>query len=588
MIAMAMLEAFRQFLRDPGGVLPRDAINHELKPYDSDAERAVGLGYLDPQAMPDDPDKACIIGVIDDAMPFAHESLRTESGHSRVAAYWAQDAVHDPAAPVGGDLPSGVELRGQMIDALLERLGAATLPDEDALYRRAGTVDFARPQRHSAAYEAGHGASVLGLAARFDPWDARGRNHPVLAVGLPARVSEDSMGVLAPLYILASIMFIITRARRLCRMIEDVRGLPAHSVKMPVVINISYGISAGPRDGSTLLERFIDAVSTMQASDLGPIRFVLPMGNHRQARLVGVGRRGDQVGWRIQPDDLTHSAVEIWGPRHRNRPERPFAIHLAAPGMEPVATVFSAHGQMSLLRDATGAEIARAYYQSIRGEGGRWREGITVIAPPTCPGELGQPYAPPGDWAIRIDPSAPSGAYEISVQRDETIHGFHREARQSRLEDPRYTVREPNDRAILLDLPSSPGQRPIVRRRGTISAYAGGRAAIRAGSANGLARGASFYSGLNRGGSSGDVQTFVDPSDARLGTSVQGRDSGARRYGTGTSMSAPQITRWLAATLANGTVPNDRAAAVALADAVSRGLAGAVPILPSESNRPEF
>ena len=588
MIAMAMIEVFRQFLRDPGGVLPREAINHALKPYDSGAERVSGLGYLNPAAMPKDPAKACIIGVIDDAMPFAHQMLRTADGHSRVAAYWAQDAAHDPAAPVGGDLPSGVEIRGQMIDPLLAQLGSASLPDEDALYRQTGMVDFTRSVRPSAAYESGHGAAVLGLAAGFPPDDSRGRDHPVLAVGLPAKVSEDSMGVLAPLYLLAAIMFVITRARRLCRMIETAQDLPAHSVRLPVVINISYGISAGPRDGSTLLERFIDAVSIMQAADLGPIRFVLPIGNHRQARLVGVTGEGGSVGWRIQPGDLTHSAVEVWGPRQTEQPTRPFAIRLAAPGMAPVATAFTAHGQMSLLRDTTGAEIARACYQCLRGGDGRWREGITVIAPPTCPARLAEPYAPPGDWQLIVDAGAPAGAYEISVQRDETIRGFHSEARQSRLDDPLYDLVEPNGRPILTDPVSPSGQRPVIRRRGTISAYAGGRESIRAGAAESSGWGPSFYSGIKRGGGSGDILAVTDPSNARLGMSVPGRDSGARRIATGTSMSAPQVTRWLATTMAAGTIPTDRAAAVSLADIASTVPTADVPILPAVPRRPEY
>ncbi len=86
--------------------------------------------------------------------------------------------------------------------------------DEDAIYRASGVLDFRRDSTPSTAYSDPHGAAVALLAAGFAPQDPAGRDHPLIAVNLPPRITEDSMGTLAPVSILASILFIITRARR--------------------------------------------------------------------------------------------------------------------------------------------------------------------------------------------------------------------------------------------------------------------------------------------------------------------------------------------------------------------------------------
>ncbi|MDO5612603.1 MAG: hypothetical protein Q4G14_05100 [Paracoccus sp. (in: a-proteobacteria)] len=579
MIAQAIVSAFSAFLADPGGLLPADASSDD--PGNESWGTARSGDFLSDAALPDDPTRAAIIAVIDDAIPFAHQMLRA-GDHSRVAAIWAQDARPGP----GGGLPFGREWRGQGIDALLARLRDGTLPDEDSLYRTAGVLDYGRGLRPSAGYTGGHGAAVAMLAAGFAPDDPAGRDHPVIGVSLPSKLTEDSMGVSAPPYILAAILFVVLRARQLCRQTEERRGLAPGTVRMPLVINISYGLTAGPRDGSSLLERFMDALSHSGPHDLGPIRFVLPMGNHRQAMLCGRLRRGQGLTWRLQPGDHTDSAVEIWGPRLPAPPTRPFVLHLAAPGQPPVPTSFTADGQISLLRDSTGAEIARAYYMVQRsGDGRIWREGIILIAMPTSPDRPGAPWAPPGDWQIRIDPQARNGIYEISVQRDEAVPGYPREARQSTLICPHYQIFDDTGRMLPDDPPRG---RSRVRRRQTLNAYAGGTEILRAGAAqlHGGAGTGSIYSGLLRRGRNGDIQAVADRSGAVSGIAVAGRDSGSLRITSGTSLAAPQLAQWLAGQMAAGLRPATRD--VVIAYAASKFPPATVPVLPYRPKFPEY
>ena len=559
MIALAIMSAFEDFVNDPAGVLPDDAMNPDPQELDDSDLDDPALAYLEDAALPD-PDRGCILAVIDDAIPFAHERLTLPGGVSRVAAFWAQDAAF--AGGPGLDLPSGIELRGPAIGQLLQQVAAGALPGEDAIYRASGVLDFRRDSTPSTAYSDPHGAAVALLAAGFAPQDPAGRDHPLIAVNLPPRITEDSMGTLAPVSILASILFIITRARRLCRLVEARRGLSAGSVRLPVVINLSFGLTAGARDGSSLLERFMDAVSAVAAADLGPVHFVLPTGNNRQSRLFARLKPGEDIGWRIQPDDRTITPIEIWGPVHDGPPDGRFQITVTPPGLAPTTTAFTAPWQYSLLTGADGAELGRAYYTPRLLENGRWREGATVIVNPTCPQFPGEPWAMPGEWRVGIAPGSLDGVYETSVQRDEVIRGFPREARQSSLHDPAYRAEDEAGRPILSDPPAG-GARVV--RDGAFNTYAGGTRPIRAGAVEAAGLSLTSYCSTLGDGQGGDCLLPVDRSHGLSGMIVRGRASGGFSIQAGTSLAAPQFARWLAARLAAGDAPADRGAIRTLA-----------------------
>ena len=118
----------------------------------------------------------------------------------------------------------------------------------------------------------------------------------------------------------------------LCRQVEAAHGLPVDSVRLPVVLNLSLGLTAGPRDGTGLLERFLDALATHASTGLGPVHAVLPTGNHRMARLRATLRPQGRIGWQLPPDDATQTPLEIWGPVRPSRPDWPMRIGLTPPG----------------------------------------------------------------------------------------------------------------------------------------------------------------------------------------------------------------------------------------------------------------
>lgn len=565
-----MAQAFGRMDRSwflPSAVLPPDAVNRDPAPAGAGPLMAAG-------ALPD-PDRGCIIAVIDDAIPFAHQHLRLPGALSRVASLWVQDARVDPDGP-GRDLPWGIELRGARIGGWLAGLESGAIAAEDAVYRRAGVVAMDRRTTHSAAFAAGHGAAVALLAAGFAPDDPRARDHPVIGVTLAPGVIADTSATLAQDPLLAAIVFVITRARMLCRQVEAAHGLPVDSVRLPVVLNLSLGLTAGPRDGTGLLERFLDALATHASTGLGPVHAVLPTGNHRMARLRATLRPQGRIGWQLPPDDATQTPLEIWGPVRPTRPDWPMRIGLTPPGGAEARTGFVAPDQSSMLRNARGQDLARAFYRVMPHPDG-WRECMTLIVAPTCPAQIGDNWAPPGRWQLTLVQG--DGDHAVSVQRDDVLRGFPREARQSWLRQPAYTDLDNRGFPVLLDPPDDSPAR--VQRADTVNAYATGRHGLRVGAVDRRGQGMA-YASLIGAAQRGDLLACVDRSQAMPGMIVRGRTSGSFGLMSGSSMAAPQATRWLAAHLANGARPENRAAILSLA---SGSADGPTPVLPIRLRR---
>ena len=621
MIAHQLLDAYRELLIPAVPNVRWDAVNAAPERDDRASEAEAGFGFLHDAALPDDPHRAAIIGIIDDTVPFAHQRLTVtgndEKRHSRVASVWMQGArsltpasasdqpadpvpaslrrtlgFDRPHPPVGSDLTLGRELRGGQIDALLDALGSPALPDEAALYRAAGAIDLTRNSPPGWARAASHGAAIASLAAGFPPDDAEARRFPVIAVCLPAEVTRDTTGSLGPFFIVLAYLHILRRADRLSRFIERRRGLPANSLRLPVVINLSYGITAGPKDGQSLLERFQDALSDEDGwPGLGPVRCVLPAGNHRMSRLharldppcSSAADAADVLRWILHPDDASANAVEIWGPPE---PEDGGAVGRVEVALRPpgapdfVVVPFAGDGWLALSID--GAEVARArrvrHVTRVRA-----RDAVTLMIHPTMPRQSGDPVAPSGEWQLRV--SGPThGPIDVTLQRDESISGFRSGARQSVLRDRAYEDRSPVG-LPLIDDPSPP--QSLLRRRGTLNAYATGKRVVRVAGvvdpsvANAAATHAvaataeapdARYSGMDEDGRGGSPISAAslsglnaaalsderwkapcERSIVREGLLVPGILSGSRQILSGTSLAAPQVTRILARTLADGT-----------------------------------
>ena len=183
-----------------------------------------------------------VVGIIDSGIDWRHGSFVKEDGTSRILAIWDQMLTARPTETPGpGPVPAAgrrdtrgiVYLRAQISDALK---GLATVRTKD--------VD-GRNERD------GHGTHVAGIAA--------GNGRPATC----CRVGSTYVGV-APN---ADIIIVrydyrnedeIGESQRLVQAVDFIFGFLG-AIDKPKVINISMGDNLGPHDGTSQVERAINA-----------------------------------------------------------------------------------------------------------------------------------------------------------------------------------------------------------------------------------------------------------------------------------------------------------------------------------------
>lgn len=221
--------------------------------------------------------KGVLVAVIDSGIDYANADFRNEDGSTRIRALWDQSIAGNP--PEGYLI--GTEYTAEQINEALK---------EPAALRQLQIV----PSRDTS----GHGTAVAGIAA------GNGRG----SVGrVQAGVASESDLLIVKLG--------SPRPDGFPRTTELMQGIDyvirkAMEYRQPVVINISFGNTYGSHDGTSLLERFIDDISSFWKS-------VICVGNgnegsgagHTSGRLTQGVREVVQLGVTELEPSLN---VQIW------------------------------------------------------------------------------------------------------------------------------------------------------------------------------------------------------------------------------------------------------------------------------------
>jgi hypothetical protein len=352
---------------------------------------------------------APIVAIIDDGIGFLNARFRRANGDgtqtSRFNAVWLQ-ALESSGAT--GGVTAGAVLDTSAINALFTQ-------GEAAAYARL-QAQLHHPQtRAPLSGSVSHGTHVLDLAAGADPEDTSDpvRDWPLLAVQLPPETIDDTSGVWFESYLLQGLRWILRRAY-------------AMDKTAPVIVNLSLGVTAGPKNGT----RFIEAQMAREARLWEevmeqPVRLVWSFGNAYQSDLVAVcqlsnGAADQHLVTRVQPDDATASFVEI---RLRDAETSDLMIEVTAP--DGTASGFAALAPKELRSfEEKGAAAARIYHVPSRtcGEGIVEAAHYVVAFAPTRPRKPGEILAKPGAWTIGLRYSGSTEAKAIvQVQRDDAI-----------------------------------------------------------------------------------------------------------------------------------------------------------------------
>jgi hypothetical protein len=538
-----------------------------------------------------------VMGIIDDGIAFAHERFRRADGTTRIANWWMQDGVWDS---VGNGPPIGHGRQRDMgqINQLLTDCKHDLVVNEDEVYARVGLVDYRRAGHKSVAWRAAHGTHVMDVACGYDPADDR-IDRPIVAVQLPTRLTADTSGtadggLLSPIFALP-----LAKANQVFQAIFYILACAAKiDLHAPVVINLSYGLIAGPHDGKLPLEAAVDWLIAALRTVNVHVEVVLPAGNNYLSRCHALLAFPAQntvrsLSWRIRPDDKTPSFLEVRLPS----PPNPLlgsrlAVTLTPPGGTESPLVEERLGDLWIWKDSAGREIARvAYTFKLLPAPHSW---FLISVSPTAsldpygalgPGLANATLAPSGAWTVKLynRQLSPAQPVHVWIQRDDSLYGFPRLGRQSYFEEDLYKLFDDGGRPNEDDAKDRAGA--LTRRRGTINAIATGTQTNVIG---GWVRRDGRLPSYAAAGTAGvppatrAAPNYIVPTDDSLvhaGVLAAGSRSGSVVAMSGTSVAAPRFARALADHL-GGVAPLPPATAIGgLPERIGNGLIDLPPVV---------
>lgn len=498
--------------------------------------------------------KTVITGVIDDVIGFANERFRKSPDGTRVERFWMQGM---PAITAGRACIGGTVDRAQ-IDALLQ-----SSPEESRIYdrlfpkgvyviRRAprgelGLTPYDWLNARPYGFAQTHGTQVMDLAAGW-PLGEAPADRPIMAVELPQLATLETWGARLDLFILLGLQRLIYWADR---WVEN-----GKTVRAPLVVNLSYGVLSGPKDGSGLMEAEIARLVAARNAEGVPTAVVLPAGNgfrdncHAQIGLAPGARK--DVTLRLQPDDQSVSFYEIW----LNGLERMRLTITPPQGAKfdrLIQAVDSVYDWQGSLGGGLMLTMARVYVRPYPPVGGaaRGRTRVTIAFLPSQNHGVPHQVVPAGAYALELrnEGGEPLSA-QIEAQRDETPPCFPTWGRQSYLD---HDLAHGWD-GEMADY-SAPGEGSPVRRQGTLSGYATCQVpgVVVVGAAHdrdNRARSAPYSaSGPSLGRAGPDMSAVADETRAHPGVMAASTLSGGVSAFSGTSSAAPQVARALVTAL---------------------------------------
>ena len=300
-----------------------------------------------------------------------------DATRSRLLAFWDQEGEGGHSswapAPAGyGRVLAGEALQAQLTeDALAERRAYEALGMKSLLAKASsGEVDHATHVLDTlAGLPDGRAASAAAKPLLAD--DAC--KAPLVLVSVPAPPAGHSGAAAAMAQVLDALHFIRGVARRV-------------APNAAVVVNLSMGVQAGPRNGGLLVERAIDELMLADSRLL----VIMAAGNAAAQPQAAGGELSDEaeIGWRIRPQDGTDSHLELawWGDA------RGLKLQLQAPHGLPLSPWVGV-GEQAGLQDAQGRWLGLIQMMP----SGR---ALVTLSPSLSQPARGQ--CPAGCWRMRI------------------------------------------------------------------------------------------------------------------------------------------------------------------------------------------
>ena len=510
-----------------------------------------------------------LIGVLDDGCPFAAAHFRQRpagiAASTRVRGIWDQNQGRNPVEvnDAGGkpcvfgeqllDFNYGLEFRrdsGSAVPTPLRRqmglnewIGLHSTStgsiDEDGCYADAGFTSLAPRQSHG-AHVMDVLAGLVPTSSRVGPSPPGDRRDPpswqlgsdaaasadVVFVQFPDDCIRDATGVWLKAYVLDGIRYILSFAD------------PSKTEN--VIINISYGPTTGPHDGTALLETALTAlVAEFDGIAKKPkLEIVLAAGNAYLSE-GHVAFKGDnnpptnvEWTWRLPPDNTVLCFAEVW------------LTNADAVGV--TVTLTSPSGVT--LPSSTGPtpQVGGPF---VRGSHTMWR---LEVGPTIASAMVGNEH---GDWKITASGIRKNAEVHAYVARSDPNMGVRTGARRSYFVDHTWELTLSSEASFKYVDGEFDTTGSLIRRDGTLNGIATAKDAsvhVAGGyiltngrkspySSGGPARSGPFIQRLGP-----DYALPCDESYALAGIRAGGNRSGSVFRLIGTSAAAPQLARHVA------------------------------------------
>lgn len=512
-----------------------------------------------------------IMSIIDDTIGFANTAFRKCLKSSRIEALWIMDANKY------GENSYGTVLYKRDIDKLLCQFEENGRVDERALYREMQRVYGTGAQF---LQKTTHGTHVLDLmtgsdldATKEDGKKVRDQ-QPIIAVILPGDAIKDSSGTQNEHFVEEAAKWIVSVANKFI-----VKDAPS-TLKLPLMTNFSFGLYAGPHDGTSKLEKAISAISDRGDGLKGPLSIpFLPAGNGFQSQTHAVMEFNKTttrhtLNWRIPPDNKVSSFIEIWLPNRSRADRSNILLSITTPDGKTLTEISEEDGETSMALnrgweycpdEGDGPVLSlRTYHQSFCHSPEIARERVMIAVLPTQLPNVANATIPAGDWKVQLDFIGDFGQgdpviVDAWIQRGGSVYGQPRLGRQSIFTDSNYRQRDAYGRPEMSD--NSLSQ---VRREGTWNALATSVGAVSVGgyrfNQSDSTRTPSPYSGAatrRHPSRQLDVAVVTERGASLRGIFATDTISGSQTSLSGSSMACPQVARFVANAIQNKKVAVD-------------------------------
>ncbi|WP_407147940.1 hypothetical protein [Bradyrhizobium sp. ORS 86] len=434
--------------------------------------------------------RAVLVGILDDGCPFAAAQFLEHTAQAgmttRVRAIWDQNQGRQPV-PVrdsagnqclfgqllqdfnyglefqrASDAP-GVPQRQIGLDEWIElHLAPAGSIDEDRCYADAGFT--------SLTGRLSHGAHVMDVLAGRVPTSSRigpasDRRDPpswladtdpassadLVFVQFPEGCIQDATGVWLKAYVLDGIQYILSHAE------------PNKTER--VIVNLSYGPTTGPHDGTSELEAALTALVTEFNGTNGKpqLDIVLAAGNaYLSEGHVGFVRDNAQPdhiewSWRLPPDNSVLCFSELW---MKTADAGDVDVTLTSPS----GVVYAPTAPLSSSSPVPPAGID---IPLVWGDDTMWRLQVepTVVAPNIVAAEH-------GDWTIKVSGIPASAELHAYVARSDPNMGVVSGAKLSYFVDPTWERTRSAEAGCIRREGEFDKSGSLVRRDGTLNGIA--------------------------------------------------------------------------------------------------------------------